>query len=545
MCHLIRLHMVYVVKKEIKGQTYYYEYESYREKGKVKHRYVRYLGKSTYLRKPFSSPDDLTVLRSLEYGAVAALYTIAERIGLSEVIYRETMKGGGEHLGKLLEIMVINRCLEPMSRNRLPLWYEKTVLPFLVNIPLGKVHPQILYNAMDYLTDAAILRIQKVLFRNIGRVYGIDTSTVFYDLTSSYFEGTECSLGEFGHSTDHRPDKLQITIGLGVDRDCIPITHMVFSGAVRDVTTVQDFRSRLRSEFGLDAVVVVIDRGMISKDNLDCLQEGGSHYVVARKMGARERKVVQGIPDDRFVRVVLTTCSDEYTVFLTEQMVDDRRWVICWNKEKEADDRLFRETMIEKSVQALERIKKGCGRRNLKTKEQVYHAVQKEIEHYKTKKFFSIEINERGSPRLQFSMKTTEIEQAQRLDGKYILETSSSDLTCSDVVQVYHERDVIEKFFQMLKDIIGLRPTYVYKEQHVKAHVFICVLAVLLLSLLRKTLRESGRNMTSVKALEILDGIKRVEFSIRGGKEVLVRTTKITDKQQEIISILNIGPPGL
>lgn len=537
--------MVYVVKKEIRGQTYYYEYESYRTKGKVKHRYVRYLGKSTYLKKPFSSLEDLTVLRSLEYGAVTALYTIAERIGLSEIIYRETMKGGGEHLGKLLEIMVINRCLEPVSRNRLPTWYGKTMLPFLVNIPLEKVHPQILYNAMDYFTDASILRIQKTLFRNIKQVYGVDTSTVFYDLTSSYFEGTECPLGEFGHSTDHRPDKLQIMIGLGVDRDCIPITHMVFDGSVRDVTTVKDFRAKLRSEFDLDTVVVVIDRGMISKSNLNCLQEGSSHYVVARKMGVRERKIVQGIPDDRFVRVVLTTHSDEYEVFLTEYILHGRRWVICWNKKKEADDRLFRDTMIAKSVKALEQIKKGCGRRNLKTKEQVYHAVQKVVEHYKTKKFLSVEINERGSPRLQFSLKTMEIEQAQRVDGKYILETSSSDLTCSDVVQVYHERDVIEKFFQMLKDIIGLRPTYVYKEQHVKAHVFICVLAVLLLSLLRKVLRESGKNMTSVKALEILDGIKRVEFSIRGRKEVFVRTTKITDQQQEIISILNIGPFGL
>ena len=121
---------------------------------------------------------------------------------------------------------------------------------------------------MDYLSDDVILYVQKELFNNVKRLYGIDISTIFYDMTSTYFEGTKCPLGEYGHSTDHREDKLQINIGLGVDNDCIPITHEVFTGSVRDVTTVQDFAEKLKIEFGIESPIIVIDRGMISQDNL-------------------------------------------------------------------------------------------------------------------------------------------------------------------------------------------------------------------------------------------------------------------------------------
>ena len=98
----------------------------------------------------------------------------------------------------------------------------------------------------------------------------------------------------------------------------------------------------------------------------------------------------------------------------------------------------------------------------------------------------------------------------------------------------------------MLKDIVELRPHYVYTEQHVKAHVFLCVLAVLLLSLLRKMLKKAGKDtMTSVKALDILDGIKRIEFSLNEEKNIIIRTTTFTDTQRELISILNVSPLGL
>lgn len=538
--------MTYIVKKQIKGQTYYYEYESYRVNGTVKHRCVRYLGKSKDIGKKSSVPTDITVKNSLDYGSVMALYTIAERIGLSKIIYQATMKGGGIHIGKLAEIMIINRCLEPVSRNKLPNWYEKTVLPFLLDIPAEKVHTQIFYNAMNYFTDKAILRIQKEVYRNVKRIYGVDTSTIFYDLTSTYFEGTHCPLGKFGHSTDHRPDKLQINISMGVDRDCIPITHDVFTGSVRDVTTVQGFAQKLKKEFNLKAPVVVIDRGMLSQKNLEGLMGLKYHYIAARKMGAQERLVVQGIPAEEFTKATVATYSEGREVFLAEKKVDGKRWIFCWNKKKAEDDKAFRDRMIARSLQDLEKIRKGCGKRSLRTKEQIYHATLKVIERDGTKRYITLEINKRGAPRLNFKLSNTEIEKEQRLDGKFILETSEHKLNGIEIVQAYHTRDVIEKFFQMLKDIVELRPSYVYTEQHVKAHVFLCTLAVLLLSLLRKILRKAGKDtMTSVKALEILDGIKRVEFSLNEGKDFIIRTTTFTDTQREIISILNVAPFGL
>ena len=536
--------MSYIVKKKIRGQTYYYEYESYRLNGKVKHRCVRYLGKSPVIGTKKDIGKDITVLNSLDYGSIVALYTLAERIQLSEAIYNATTKGGGLHIGKLVEIMVINRCIEPVSRNKLQDWYEKTALPIFLEIPPEKVHPQIFYNAMDYLSDDVILYIQKEVFDNVKRLYGIDISTIFYDLTSTYFEGTKCPLGEYGHSTDHRNDKLQINIGLGVDSDCIPITHEVFTGSVRDVTTVQDFAEKLKNEFGIESPIMVIDRGMISQDNLDQILELEYDYIVARKMGPTESRFVCNVSEEEYTPAVLSNYSEEREVWLAEMLVNDKRWIICLNKEKAEDDRIFRETMITKTSQELEKVMKGCGKRKLKTKEQVYHKAYTIMEKYKTKKFFNVKINQRGAPRLKFELIEKELKKAEKLDGKYILETSELDLPAIDITKGYHDRDAVEKFFQTLKDIVELRPTYVYTEKHVKAHVFICILAVLLLSLIKKILKESGKDLSSIKALEILDGIKRIEF-IANGKGSIIRTTQINDQQREIISILNIAPIGL
>ena len=155
-----------------------------------------------------------------------------------------------------------------------------------------------------------------------------------------------------------------------------------------------------------------------------------------------------------------------------------------------------------------------------------------------------MKINQRGAPRLKFELIDKELEKTEQLDGKYILETSERELPAIDIAKGYHDRDAVEKFFQTLKDIVELRPTYVFTEKHVKAHVFICILAVLLLSLIKKILRESGKDLSSIKALKILDGIKRVELTT-DGKGTIIRSTQINDQQREIISILNIAPIGL
>ncbi|MDY6932070.1 MAG: hypothetical protein SVJ22_09185, partial [Halobacteriota archaeon] len=142
-------------------------------------------------------------------------------------------------------------------------------------------------------------------------------------------------------------------------------------------------------------------------------------------------------------------------------------------------------------------------------------------------------------------LKDDEMKKACRLDGKYILETSNFELKEIEIMQAYIDRDTVEKFFLTLKRIVELRPIYVFTEQHVKAHVFICTLAVMMLSLLRKILKGAGKDMTSMGALDILDSIKRVEFSLRDGKEMIVRTTQFTDQQKEIISIIGVAPVGV
>ncbi|MDY6966222.1 MAG: hypothetical protein SVM80_09710 [Halobacteriota archaeon] len=112
------------------------------------------------------------------------------------------------------------------------------------------------------------------------------------------------------------------------------------------------------------------------------------------------------IPDEEFREAVLINHSLEREILLTERSVDGKRWgVICYNKKKAENDKAFRDAMINRSTQELEKVKEGCGKRNLKTKEQVYHAAYRVIEKHCTKRFIEVEINNRGSPRLKFQLK--------------------------------------------------------------------------------------------------------------------------------------------
>jgi transposase len=536
--------MTYTVAKKVRGKTYLYEYHSVREEGKVRHKLLRYLGSPARLadNKGKCDVDQIEVTRALDYGPVVALHTLAESIDLAGCIDKITTKGGGASLGRLIEAMVINRCIAPKSRHAFKDWCERTALPELIDLPAKAVSDYILYKAMDYLTDDRILEIQKEIFRVVKKVYSIDLSLIFYDITSTYFEGNKVLFARFGYSRDKRPDKLQINLGLVVTRDGIPVTHDVLPGNTVDVATVQECSRKLKKEFSLDTPVLVTDRGMVSKTNLEEYRTLGYDYVVAVRLYKKDKTLIRSIDDKTYKYADYTYENEKWLTHDIDK--GDIRLVIAFNEDKAKNDQAFRETMLAKTEADLSKLQAKCGK-TLKKRDEVMMELGRILDEHKVGKYFHWEVNRRGSPRLNFSRKKDRIEADTKLDGKFIIETTMKPLKAEEILRIYIEKDIIEKAMQAIKSIVALRPVYVYKDQHVKAHVFVCVLSLLLLAILRLLLRRAGKRMTAVAALDVLDTLRYVELDLKDGRALVAKTTQIGQLQKSILALLPVHPKPL
>ena len=263
--------MTYIVKKVRNGIPYYYEYESYRKNGKVKHRMVRYLGKTKDLARPRKSE-----IHSIRYwGDVQALFSIASELQFSNIINRYIQKGGGVEPSKLMFILAANRLLDPCSKRKIRNWYARTALADILGVEADQLSCQNLCSFLDYLKPNKIEKIENAFTKVLQERYGASMDYIIYDITSTYTFGSIDGLSERGYSRDHRGDLEQINIGLAVtEKEHFPIMHQVFEGNVPDIVTLPGTANKLdkcKCTVGVPKITLIHDRGFLSKDNIKVL----------------------------------------------------------------------------------------------------------------------------------------------------------------------------------------------------------------------------------------------------------------------------------
>ncbi|MEK6834213.1 MAG: IS1634 family transposase, partial [Thermoproteota archaeon] len=250
--------MVFIRKLKNKSGTYLVEVESYRENGKVKQRYKKYIGKEVDGKKIISSSISNIEIESVKvYGPLMVLNHIAQEINLSKIL--------GEYSNEILS-MVYAHCVEPKSINQMEHWFEKTDLNLILD--LQRLTESQLLDALDSINKLGSEQIQKEIFNEVRKKYDLDTSGVLYDVTNTYFHGNKCPLGKRGRSKEKRNDKPLVQIGLGVTRkDGIPLFHKTFDGNIHDARTLQAVLPMFE-EYNIKEGFFVYDRGIPSKENL-------------------------------------------------------------------------------------------------------------------------------------------------------------------------------------------------------------------------------------------------------------------------------------
>ncbi|MDQ2897815.1 MAG: IS1634 family transposase [Actinomycetota bacterium] len=404
--------------------------------------------------------DAFVIERSLPAGHVNAALAMAGRLGLAKVLDRSSCRERD-----LCLAMIVGRVICPGSK----LGMVRTLGQSTLASELGVdgADEDDLYAAMDWLCERQDRIEDRLAARHLS-----DGEMVLYDVSSSYFEGRSCPLAKRGYSRDGKPGLLQIIYGLLCDRDGRPVAVEVFTGECHDDKTLPSQIMKLKDRFGLSRVVVVADRGMVTKANIELLSDtDGVEWITALKAPTIKKLARSGVfqPslfDEQNLGEI--TAPDEFP---------GERLIVCRNPLIGAQRARKRSELLAATETDLELLKARVDRATLSGGEQIGLAVGPALKRYRMKKHFQIAITDTT---FTYTRNADTINAEAALDGFYILPTSltETDLPAGDVVRAYKNLEQAETAFGSIKGPdLQIRPIHHHLADRVRAHVLICMLA--------------------------------------------------------------------
>ncbi len=405
------------------------------------------------------SVDAFEVERSLPHGHVAALLAMAKQLDLPRLLDRAPSRERSRALA-----MLCQRLLEPGSKLACVRALAQSTLA--EELAVEGADADSLYAAMDWL-----LARQEAIEARLARRHLEDGTLVLYDVSSSYFEGRTCPLLGRGHSRDRRRGSLQIVYGLVCEPQGRPIAIEVFPGGVHDDKTLLSQVDKLRRRFGITTVVLVIDRGMVTKANLEALaREEGVAWISALRAPQVKKLVKEG-------QLQLSLFDQLNLAEIESPDYPDERLVVCRNPLVAEERRRKRQELLQATEALLAPLKERVEAGTLQGEAEIGLAVGALANKYKVKKHFQLEI---ADERFDYRRKEDQIAAEAALDGFYVLRTTvpAEALSGPEVVRSYKTLAQAERAFRTLKGPeLELRPIHHRLAQRVRAHAFLCMLA--------------------------------------------------------------------
>ncbi len=444
--------------------------EGYREGGKVKTRTLANLSKLPpeaveALRqilkgeKLIKADDAFEAITSRHHGHVQAVLDAMRRLGVAHLIASRPSRQRN-----LVVAMVAARILAPDSKLATTRWWHVTTLPTLLGV--ADADEDELYTAMDW-----VLTRQPRIEKTLAARHLHNDGMALYDLSSSYFEGSTCPLAARGRNRDGTKGKLQVHYGLLTDRRGVPVAVSVFKGNTGDPTTLLPQVDTVRKDFGLERVVLVGDRGMITQKQVDALRTiDGIDWITALRPEAIRRLVDGG--------TLQMGLFDERNLFeLTHPDFPGERLVACRNPELAKRRAHTRTSLLDATVNELEKVRRMVGRGRLRGQDDIGVRVGKVVNKYKVAKHVRLTIED---ARFDFDIDTDRVAAEAALDGIYVLRTSLPEerITAEETVRSYKRLTQVERAFRSLKTVdLQIRPIHHRLEHRVRVHIFVCMLA--------------------------------------------------------------------
>jgi transposase len=407
------------------------------------------------------------IQRSAPHGHVAAVLGTLRRLGLERILSRTPCSERD-----LVVAMVVARILEPSSKLATTRGLRQETATSSLASLLGldqSVDEAHLYGALDWLLER-----QQNVENALAKRHLSDGSLVLYDVSSTYFEGRRCPLARFGHSRDERSGNPQIVFGLLTAPEGCPVAVEVFEGNTGDPTTVAPQVNKLRQRFGLQQVILVGDRGMLTSARIreDLKPQDGLQWISALKSVQIQQLVAGGA-------LQLSLFDQCDLAEIRHPAYPGERLIACRNPLLAEERRRKRKELLEATEKQLNKIVTATQRQKkpLRGRREIGLAVGRILGRFKMGKHFRLFIEEDG---FRCERKQDNIEREAALDGIYVIRTSvpAETLSSEKVVERYKGLSDVERAFRSLKSVdLKIRPIYHYLADRVRAHVFLCMLA--------------------------------------------------------------------
>ena len=456
--------------------TSYLLRRSYREGGKVRH---ENLGNLSHLpveiidviramlagRRLVDLDEDFEIKRSLPHGHVAAVLGVLRDLDVERLISRDHCRERD-----LVVAMIVQRLIGPGSKLSATRRFSQTTLGD--ELSLGEVTEAELLSAMDWLVERQD-RIERTLARRHLPGEANGNAFVLYDLSSSYMEGRCCPLATLGYSRDGVKGKLQVNYGLICSPEGRPVAVRVHEGNVTDQQTVPDAVADLRARFGIENVVFVGDRGMITQAHAQTFKQQGVDFISALKSVQIRSLVNSG-------DLQLSLFDEVNLAEITSPLFPGERLVVCRNPAVAAERARKRAELLAATETELEKVKASVegprGRLRGADAGKIGERAGKIINKYKVAKHFTLLISDGA---FAYARKTEQINSEAALDGLYAIRTTlpADTLAAPAAVRAYKQLKMAERAFGTMKDTIEIRPIHHHLETRVRAHIFLCMLA--------------------------------------------------------------------
>jgi len=482
-----------------------------------------------------------------QFGGPWLALELVKKLGLDEFLKR-ALPPGQEHVPWSLTalILVIGRLCEPSSELYIAEhFYRHSAFCDLLGVPIDKVDDNRLYRGLDELLPHKEA-LEKFLKERFGELFAIEYDLLLYDVTSTYFEGQANAnpLAKRGYSRDHRPDCKQVCIGLVVTRCGLPLGDEVFAGNRHDSTTLEEIVETMEARYGKAQRIWVLDRGMVSEDNIEFLKAGGRRYIVGTPKCQLKRFEQQLLSQDwRAIRegleVKLCPCPAG----------SEETFVLCRSRDRREKEQAMHGRFEKRIEEGLVKIAASCAKRR-----QPVAVIERRVgrllgQNTRAAGLFDVQVcaDRNGNAQITWKKVETWRAWAQLSEGSYVLRSNVRDWSDEDLWRAYIQLTEAEAAFRIQKSDLSIRPVWHHKEDRVRAHILVCFLAYVLWKFLGQLCQKAGLGDEPRRVLAELGELRAVDVVLptKDGPEIRTRcVTQPSDHQKILLNRLRLELPS-
>ena len=488
----------------------------------------------------------IAVERKRAFGGPWLGLQLCRRVGLVDFIER-TLPTGKEEIPwpVMVQILILARLCHPSSELHIAEhFYESSALGDLLGVATEKVNEDRLYRALDQLLPHKEA-LEKHLKNRLGELFELDYDLLLYDVTSTYFEGQakQIPLAQRGYSRDRRPDCKQVNIALVVSREGVPLGYQLFAGNRNDVTTLEEIVERIERLYGKANRIWVMDRGMISEENVRYLKEAGRRYIVGTPKGMLRR----------FERELLAQDWHQVHAGLEVRFCPapggEELFLLCRSAQRKEKEQAMHDRFEKRIEEGLEKIVASCRKRKQWPVVVAQRVGRLLGQNSRAAGAFAVQIVPDANGLAKFSWKKIDRwrQWARLSEGCYLLRSNVLDWSPEELWRVYIQLTEAEAAFRIQKSDLQLRPIWHKKPKRVEAHILVCFLAYVLWKTLAQLCHRAGLGNEPRKVFQELAEVTLVDVLLPTRSGVMIRKRCIsrpTEHQAILLQRLGLELPS-